>query len=285
MPIKINNISYRYNKNSPNEVEALNNISLDISNHCFLGIVGETGSGKSTLIQHLNALLIPDKGTIEVDEFIITPNKRKNKNIKKLRKHLGIVFQFPEYQLFEETVLKDVAFGPKNFGVKEEEAIKEAKKALQLVGIKEEYYEKSPFELSGGEKRRVAIAGILALNPDILVLDEPTAGLDPQGVKDIMSLIDGLYESGKSIIIVTHDMDILLKHCLDVIVLKGGQIKFRGKPNHLFSSIDEESSIEIPMLYQFINLLNKKGFDIDMSEIKDINDLMKVIKNKVNKNG
>lgn len=285
MPIKINNVSYRYNKNSPNQVDALENISLDIPSHCFLGIVGETGSGKSTLIQHLNALLIPDEGTLEIDEFVITPNKRKNKNIKKLRKHLGIVFQFPEYQLFEETVLKDVSFGPKNFGLKEEEAIKEAKRALKLVGIKEDYYEKSPFELSGGEKRRVAIAGILALNPDILVLDEPTAGLDPQGVKDIMSLIDELYENGKSIIIVTHDMDILLKHCLDVIVLKDGKINFKGKPNHLFSSITEESSIEIPMLYQFVNLLNNKGFDIDISEIKDISDLIEVIKNKVNKNG
>ena len=285
MPIKIKNISYRYNKSTPNEVVALSNLSLDIPSHCFLGIVGETGSGKSTLIQHLNALLIPDEGEIEVDEFVVTSNKRKNKNIKGLRKHLGIVFQFPEYQLFEETILKDVAFGPKNFGIKEKEALEVAKESLRLVGIKEEYFEKSPFELSGGEKRRVAIAGILALKPDILVLDEPTAGLDPQGVKDIMSLIDELYNNGTSIIIVTHDMDILLKHCLDVVVLKNGQITYRGIPSKLFESIDENSSIEIPMLYQFINLLKLKGFDIDISQIKDIDDLVKVIKEKVNKNG
>ena len=285
MSIKVKNISYRYNKSTPNEVVALSNLSLDIPSHCFLGIVGETGSGKSTLIQHLNALLIPDEGEIEVDEFVVTSNKRKNKNIKGLRKHLGIVFQFPEYQLFEETVLKDVAFGPKNFGVKEKETLEVAKESLRLVGIKEEYFEKSPFELSGGEKRRVAIAGILALKPDILVLDEPTAGLDPQGVKDIMSLIDELYNNGTSIIIVTHDMDILLKHCLDVVVLKNGQITYRGIPSKLFESIDENSSIEIPMLYQFINLLKLKGFDIDISQIKDIDDLVKVIKEKVNKNG
>ena len=285
MSINVKNLTFIYSKKTPNEHVALRDISLDIPDHAFLGIVGETGSGKSTLIQHLNALLIPDIGEIKVDEFLLTPNKRKNKNIKKLRKHVGVVFQFPEYQLFEETVLKDVAFGPKNFGMKESDALEIAKKALKAVNIKEEYFEKSPFELSGGEKRRVAIAGILALEPDILVLDEPTAGLDPTGVNDIMSLIDELYNQGKSIIIVTHDMDILLKHCHDVVVLKDGQITYKGKPNNLFESIDESSSIEIPMLYQFINKLKAKGIDIDVSKIKDIDDLIKVIKEKVKNNG
>lgn len=285
MAIEIKNVSYTYNKKTPNEIKALDNISLTIEDHSFVGIVGETGSGKSTLIQTLNGLLIPDSGEIKIDDFVIRSDKKKQKNLKDLRKHVGVVFQFPEYQLFEETVIKDVSFGPKNFKCKEEEAILKAKEALNSVGIKESYYERSPFELSGGERRRVAIAGILSIDPDILVLDEPTAGLDPYGQEVIMNLIVDLYNKGKTIILVTHDMDLLLKYCQKVILLKSGKITYEGTPKELFASIDESSSIDIPTIYQFISLLNKKGFDIDASKISSISDLISVIKKRVNKNG
>lgn len=285
MSIEIKNVSYTYNKKTPNEIRALDNISLTIEDHSFVGIVGETGSGKSTLIQMLNGLLIPDSGQIKVDGFIIESGKKKQKKLKDLRKHVGVVFQFPEYQLFEETVIKDVSFGPKNFKYKEEEALLKAKEALESVGIKESYYERSPFELSGGERRRVAIAGILSIEPDILVLDEPTAGLDPYGQEVIMNLIVDLYNQGKTIILVTHDMDLLLKYCQKVILLKQGKITYEGTPKQLFASIDESSSIDIPTIYQFIKMLNERGFDIDASNISSISDLAHKIKEKVKENG
>ena len=184
MPIKIEKLFYDYNPNTPFVSHALKDINLDIDGNFFNALIGETGSGKTTLVQHLNGLLWPNSGTITIDEHFINGNdkklqKKKKKGIKKLRSHVGLVFQFPEYQLFEKTVIKDVLFGPKNFGMKEEEALEVAKESLSLVGLDESYYERPPFELSGGEKRRVAIAGIIALKPKILVLDEPTAGLDP----------------------------------------------------------------------------------------------------------
>ena len=211
MSIKVNRVSHSYYKKTPNEVLALDNVSLNIEDGSFVALVGETGSGKSTLVQHLNALLLPDNGTIDVNEYTIVSKKRKNKHLHDIRKHIGLIFQFPEYQLFEETVLKDVAFGRKNFGVKEAEALEKAKEALKLVKIDESYYERTPFELSGGERRRVAIAGILALDPDVLVLDEPTAGLDYEGSKYVMDLVKGLNNKGKTIILVTHDMDIVYR--------------------------------------------------------------------------
>lgn len=285
MPIEIKNVSFTYSKKTDNQHEALKNVTLCIEDHAFTGIVGETGSGKSTLIQHLNGLLIPDKGEIIIDNFKIESNKKKQKNLKKLRKHVGVVFQFPEYQLFEETVIKDVMFGPKNFKVKEEEAYQKAKNALLAVGIKESYFEKSPFELSGGERRRVAIAGILAIEPDILVLDEPTAGLDPYGQEVIMNLVLDLYNQGKSIILVTHDMDLLLKYCKTTVVLKDGEIVYNGTPKNLFNNIKDSDSIDIPTLYRFIELLNQKGFNIDPSNISSIEDLADLIKERVGKNG
>ena len=275
MAIKVNDLFFTYNPKSPNKTNAINGVSLTIENNSFVAFVGETGSGKSTLIQNLNALLIPSLGQIEVDEFVITPKKNKNKNIKQLRKHLGIVFQFPEYQLFEETVEEDVAFGVKNFGIKGEEAIDKAHKALLSVGLDESYFKRSPFELSGGEKRRVAIAGILAIEPDILVLDEPTAGLDPKGVNEIMSLVEQMHKSGKTIILVTHDMDIVLKYCQKVFVLNKGQLAFEGDPYELFSFDNEKLSIEVPVLYELSRKLKDKGLSLDIQNIHSVDDFVK----------
>ena len=275
MAIKVSDLFYVYNPKSPNRTEALNGVSLTIEDNSFVAFVGETGSGKSTLIQNLNALLLPSQGQIEVDDFIITPKKKKNKNIKQLRKHIGLVFQFPEYQLFEETVEDDVAFGAKNFGLKGEEALDKAHKALLSVGLDESYFKRSPFELSGGEKRRVAIAGILAIEPDILVLDEPTAGLDPKGVHEIMSLVEQMHKDGKTIILVTHDMDIVLKYCQKVFVLNKGQLAFEGNPNQLFALNNEELSIEVPALYELARKLKDKGLKLDIESIHSIDDFVK----------
>jgi energy-coupling factor transport system ATP-binding protein len=283
MPIEVKNLFHTYLAKTPNPSEALKGISLRIEDHSFNAIIGTTGSGKSTLIQHLNGLLIPTSGEIIVDEFKVTSNKKKNKNIKQLRKHVGVVFQFPEYQLFEDTVEKDVAFGPKNFGDDEETALNKARAAIKLVGLDETYFARSPFELSGGEKRRVAIAGILAINPDILVLDEPTAGLDPTGAKDIMDLVESLYLGGKTIILVTHDMDLVLKYATKVYVLKDGTITYEGSPINLFNEVDETHSIDVPMLYKFIRKLNENGFKIDLTKISNIDDLVSILKERVAK--
>lgn len=281
MPIKVDNVFYTYMPKSPVATEALKGVSFTIEDHSFVALLGQTGSGKSTLIQNLNALLIPSKGEVVVDDYVVTSKKRKNKHIKALRKHVGIVFQFPEYQLFEETVEKDVAFGVKNFGAKNEEALQKAHDALLSVGITEEYFKRSPFELSGGEKRRVAIAGILAINPDILVLDEPTAGLDPEGTDNIMSLVQKMHDDGKTIILVTHDMDLVMKYCEKAFVLQNGLLAFEGTPHHLFSSHSDDLSIEVPQLYQLTNKLKEKGFVLDVENIKDIDDLVKQIKESV----
>jgi len=278
MPIQVNNLFYTYLPKSPIQTEALRGVTLEIEDHSFCGILGQTGSGKSTLIQTLNALLIPTQGEVHVDDFLVSNKKNKNKKIKQLRKHLAIVFQFPEYQLFEETVEKDVAFGAKNFGASKEEALNKAHRALISVGLDGTYFKRSPFELSGGEKRRVAIAGILAIEPDILVLDEPTAGLDPKGAADIMSLVEEMYNQGKSIILVTHDMDLVLKYCQKVFVLKEGQLVFEGTPSDLFRDGESNFSIEIPLLFQYANKLKNLGLPIDINRIKETQDLIKQIK-------
>ena len=278
MSIKVNNVSYTYLKKTEQRVLALDNISLEINKGTITALVGHTGSGKSTLIQLFNALLLPDTGTVEVDDYVITPNKKKNKNIKELRKHIASIFQFPEYQLFEETVEKDVAFGLRNYGVKEDEAIKKAHEALTLVGLDESFYKRSPFELSGGEKRRVAIAGILVLNPEILILDEPTVGLDPAGTKIILDLIKKLHAEGKTIIMVTHDMELVFEYATDVIVLKEGKVAFEGKPEVLFGKNSGDLSLEIPKLYEFLQKLEKRGLGINMPKIRNIDDLIKELK-------
>ena len=275
MQIKISHLSYIYLKKTPNEVKALDDISLEIPEGKTTSIIGHTGSGKSTLIQTLNGLLIPSEGVVRVGDYVVTNDARKNKKIKELRKALAIVFQFPEYQLFEETVEKDVAFGLKNYGVKEVDAIKKAHEALKEVGIDESFYKRSPFELSGGEKRRVAIAGIIALNPDILVLDEPTAGLDPLGSEIILGLIKKFNEQGKTIILVTHDMNIVLNHSDHAIVLNEGKVAFEGTPSELFLGDTSQYAIEVPELFKFCQILISKGLKIDISKIRTIDDLLK----------
>lgn len=275
MAIKVENLFYTYGIKSPNPSHALKGVSLTIEEHSFVAFVGETGSGKSTLIQNLNALLVPTSGQVQVDDFVVTGKAKKNKNIKQLRKHIGVVFQFPEYQLFEETVEKDVAFGVKNFGASEEEALKKTHGALLSVGLDDSYFKRSPFDLSGGEKRRVAIAGILAIEPDILVLDEPTAGLDPKGVNDIMSLVVKMHEDGKTIILVTHDMDIVMKYCEKVYVLKKGQLAFEGDPYQLFALDNEDLSIEVPALFELARKLKNKGLKLDIEKIRSVDDFIK----------
>ncbi|MBO5577672.1 MAG: energy-coupling factor transporter ATPase [Bacilli bacterium] len=273
MAIKIEHLSYVYLKKTPNEVEALRDVSLEIPENKITAIVGHTGSGKSTLIQTLNGLIIPTSGKITYKDFVISSDIKKLKKIKELRKHISIVFQFPEYQLFEETVEKDVAFGLKNYGYKEEEAILKAHDALKLVGLDESFYKRSPFELSGGEKRRVAIAGIIAIDPEVLILDEPTAGLDPLGSKIILDLIVNLNKNGKTIIIVTHDMGIVLNHADHVIVINEGNIAFEGSPSTLFSGDVSNYSIDIPPLFSFCKLLESHNVNIDINKIRTVDDL------------
>ena len=281
MSIKVNNLSYIYLPKTPNETKALDNVSLEIPNGQITAVIGHTGSGKSTLIQTFNGLIKPSSGEVHIDDkFIIDSSKKKNKKIKELRKYLSIVFQFPEYQLFEETVEKDVAYGLKNYGLKEPEAIEKAHDALKQVGINKSFYQRSPFELSGGEKRRVAIAGIIVLEPEIIVLDEPTAGLDPEGSKTILDLILSLKEKGKTIIIVTHDMNIVQSYCDNVIVLNDSKLAFSGTPSELFAGDVSKLSIDIPPLYAFCQSLKEKGMDLDISKIHSIKDLMSQIKEK-----
>ena len=293
MSIKVNNVSYLYNKKENLDKAALKEISLTIKDKDFVTIVGKTGSGKSTLVQTFNALILPTFGYNEIEEFYITEDKKlkkellknkdktirkENKRYSELKKKVGMVFQFPEYQLFSETVLKDVMFGPKNFGFSEEEAKERAIKALQDVGIPESYFDKSPFELSGGEKRRVAIAGIIASEPDILILDEPTAGLDPKGKKEILELIAAYHKTGKTVIVVTHDMDIVLEYSEKVIVLNNGQLIDILSPNELFKKENlEELSLEMPNLIKFKNQLKYWGFAGFLENINDFDSFIEAI--------
>lgn len=278
MPVKVKNVSFSYLVKTPNEVKALDDVSFEIKDNSITTIIGHTGSGKSTIIQLFNALMVPSSGEIEVDDFVITSNPKKNKRIKELRRHIASIFQFPEYQLFEETVEKDVAFGLKNYGMKEPEAIEKAHEALKLVGLDETFYKRSPFELSGGEKRRVAIAGILVLNPDILIMDEPTAGLDPAGTKIVLDLIQSLHNQGKTIILVTHDMNVVLNYATDVIALKNGKVSFDGKPSNLFELSSEDLALEVPPLYAFSKMLYDKGIKVDIENIRTLDDLLNQLK-------
>ena len=280
MSIKFENVFFTYQENTPFCTHALNNINLEINDNEFVGLIGHTGSGKSTLVQHINALLRPSKGVIKVGDYEIIAKAKKIKNLKNLKKYAGLVFQFPEYQLFEDTVLKDVSYGPKNFGDKEEEAILKAKKALKLVGISEDLFDKSPFELSGGQKRRVAIAGIIALEPKILVLDEPTAGLDPKGAKDMMELFNVIHNNGTTIVMVTHNMDNVLKYCSRAIVMSKGEIISDSTPLELFSydNLNEKYNIDQPIVLKYAKELIKGGLKLELSKIKDVESLAIEIK-------
>ena len=283
MGIQVKNIFYTYQKKATNATQALADVSLAINDNDFLAIVGETGSGKSTLAQMFNALLVPDKGDVLVNDYVINYKNRKSRKLRGLRKHVGLVFQFPEYQLFEETVEKDVAFGVKNFGVKGEEAIKRAHEALKQVGLDESYFKRAPFDLSGGEKRKVAIAGILAIDPDILVFDEPTAGFDPQSSKDLMNLITEFHNNGKTIIIITHDMDLVNTYTKRVVMLERGQVTFDGSPSELFAYIKGYDRLDTPSVIKVAEKLKEKGMDIDIKQIHTNEDLVEAIKKWRNK--
>ena len=274
MGIKIENLFYTYGKKASNSTLALNDVSFAINDNDFVAIVGETGSGKSTLAQCLNALIIPDQGQVVVDDIVVSHKNRKSKKMRDLRKRVGLVFQFPEYQLFEETVEKDVAFGVKNFGVKTEKALEEAHKALAQVGLGESYYQRPPFELSGGERRKVAIAGILAIKPDIIIFDEPTVGFDPASAKDLMSLIVEMHKQGKTIIVITHDMDLVNEYAQKVFMLENGKLVFEGTPSELFIHVQNYDRLDIPKVIKLALALKEKGVDIDVTKIRTIDDLV-----------
>ena len=285
MGIKVENIFYTYQKKASNSTHALDNVSLSINEGDFVAIVGETGSGKSTLAQTLNALIVPDQGEVKVDEFVVSYKNRKSKKMRQLRKHVGLVFQFPEYQLFEETVEKDVAFGVKNFGVNTEEALASAHKALRRVGLDETYYKRPPFELSGGERRKVAIAGILALNPDIIIFDEPTVGFDPASAKELMGLIVSMYKLGKTIIVITHDMDLVNEYAKKVFMMENGKVIFEGTPSELFIHAQNNDYLDIPKVIKLALSLKEKGIDIDASKIHNVDDLVSSIKTRRENHG
>lgn len=239
---------------------ALSNINLEINDkNEFIAIIGKTGSGKSTLLQHMNGLVLPSKGNVVVFDNIITPKKKKNPKLKNVRKRVGFVFQFPEYQLFEETVLKDIMFAPKNFGLSEIEAKAKAMEIAKLLNI-ENLLNKSPFNLSGGQMRRVAIAGILAYDPDILLLDEPTRGLDPKGAEEIMELFYEIHKStGKTIILISHDMDFVYKYANRLVVLNDSKITYDGNKIDLFKNdLYIENHLEKPEVLKLIDYLNEK---------------------------
>ena len=293
MQIKGFNIKYTYNENSIDRSTALNGVSFTFNQGDFICVVGKTGSGKSTLVQTLNALLLPSEGYVNIDEFFITGNKKlkkellknkdkkqkkDNKNYSNLRKKVGLVFQFPEYQLFSNSVINDVMFGPLNFGFSKEEAKTMAIKALSDVGLNENYYEKSPFLLSGGEKRRVAIAGILASNPEVIVLDEPTAGLDNKGKVEIMKVLTTLNNLGKTLIVITHDMSVVQNYAKTVIVMSEGKIAHKTIPEKLFDEVDlEEYSLEVPLFIKFKKLLKNNGFAGNLEKISSYQDLINEI--------
>ena len=277
MSITFKEVEHIYSEDTPFAYHALKGVNLNIKKGSMTALIGHTGSGKSTLIQHINALLLPTSGQVQIEDILITATNKPS-SLKPLRKKAGLVFQFPEYQLFEETIHKHIIFGPKNFGVSEEEAIKIAKDMIQLVGLDESYLERSPFDLSGGQKRRIAIAGILAMNPDILILDEPTAGLDPQGAKEMLQLFKKVNQEGKTVILVSHDMNQVLEYCDDVVVMNHGHVEKHVTVNELFKETDylTSLSIDLPIITSFILKLNENGFHLDPS-IKDINVLIQEI--------
>ncbi len=286
MPITFEKVSYVYSEGTPFRYAALTDVDLSFNVGKMTAIIGQTGSGKSTLVQHLNALLLPTSGKVTVLDYEIIAGK-ETKGLKNLRGKVGLVFQFPEYQLFEETVLKDVAFGPKNFGVSEDDAIKKAKNALRMVGLEESYDERSPLELSGGQKRRVAIAGILAMNPEVIVLDEPTAGLDPLGTVSMMKLFKELNTKyNKTILIVTHDMEQVYAYCDEVVVMENSRVKVHTTVNEFFKKSEECEKLHIlpPAIIRMRKLLNENGFNIDET-VMDTKSLAKAIAKEVKHHG
>ncbi|RDZ08561.1 energy-coupling factor ABC transporter ATP-binding protein [Priestia megaterium] len=267
MDIIFKEVEHRYQVNTPFERIALHDLNLNIQSGTFLAVIGHTGSGKSTIIQHLNALLKPTAGEIQIGERTIKAN-RKEKNLKAIRQQVGVVFQFPEHQLFEETVEKDIAFGPMNYGVSEEEAKQKARELIKLVGLPEDILTRSPFDLSGGQMRRVAIAGILAMNPNVLILDEPTAGLDPRGRQEIMNMIYRLHkEKGLTTILVTHSMEDAAMYADELIVMNKGTIAMKGSPREVFGEHTQlkEYGLDVPESLRFMLKLQEK-FQLEASD-------------------
>jgi energy-coupling factor transport system ATP-binding protein len=273
MPIKLHHVFHIYSQKTPFQFEALQDVSLVIEEKSFTAIIGHTGSGKSTLIQHLNALLLPTSGELEVNGITIRANQLP-KSVKKIRQYAGVVFQFPEAQLFEERVMDDVMFGPLNFGKTKNEAREAAQVALFQVGLDSTFFDRSPFELSGGERRRVAIAGILAMQPKVLILDEPTAGLDPEGASNMMALFRNLHQQGMTIILVTHDMELVLKFATQVIVMEQGKIIAQTSPQSLFYGHQQSESFIKPPLVQLIEKLRKKGKKITSKQERSLTDFI-----------
>ena len=269
MGIALENVSFTYQEGTPLASTALSDVSLTIEDGSYTALIGHTGSGKSTILQLLNGLLVPSQGTVRVFDTLITSTS-KNKDIRQIRKQVGLVFQFAENQIFEETVLKDVAFGPQNFGVSEEDAEQIAREKLALVGIDESLFNRSPFELSGGQMRRVAIAGILAMEPAILVLDEPTAGLDPLGRKELMNLFKKLHQSGMTIVLVTHLMDDVAEYANQVYVMEKGCLVKGGKPSDVFQDVVfmEEVQLGVPKITAFCKRLADRGVSFKRLPIK-----------------
>ena len=260
MGIILDTVSYTYQEGTPFASAALSDVSLSIEDGSYTAIIGHTGSGKSTILQLLNGLLVPTKGSVRVFDTLITSTS-VNKQIRQIRKQVGLVFQFAENQIFEETVLKDVAFGPQNFGVSVGDAEAIAREKLALVGIDKSLFERSPFELSGGQMRRVAIAGILAMEPSILVLDEPTAGLDPIGRKELMTLFKKLHQDGITIVLVTHLMDDVAEFADQVYVMEKGKLVKSGKPSLVFQNVEfmEKIQLGVPKITRFAQRLADRG--------------------------
>ncbi|MDT2551967.1 energy-coupling factor ABC transporter ATP-binding protein [Lactococcus petauri] len=267
--IKFDKVNFTYQPNTPFASRALFDINLEVAEGSYTALIGHTGSGKSTLLQHLNGLLQPTEGKVNIDDIVIQASS-KQKEIKPARKKVGVVFQFPESQLFEETVLKDVAFGPQNFGVSQEEALKIAREKLELVGLAEKNFEKSPFELSGGQMRRVAIAGILAMEPKVLVLDEPTAGLDPKARIEMMELFSHLHQEGQTVVLVTHNMDDVAEYADKVYLLEKGRVISSGSPQDVFQNVEflMQHELGVPKTTEFAVNLEQRGVVFDRLPIK-----------------
>ena len=289
MQISLKNISYTYNYKTPYAREVLKDINLKIDEESYTVIVGKTGSGKSTLIEHINGLLLPTKGEVAVDNILITnPQSKKErrelaKKLKILRQDVAVLFQFSEQQLFETSVLKDIVFAPLNYGVTEEKAILKAKELIKLVGLDESYLDKSPFELSGGEMRKVALCGVLALEPKVLILDEPTVALDYQSREEIMAMVKRLKEEfDMTIVLVTHNMDYVLEYADKVFVLKNGEISFEGKVEDLFlnEQVLKENSLELPEVLKFYKKLEANNIVLDVFPRK-YEELINALKNKI----
>lgn len=282
MAISLENITYVYGEKTPFEKTALKNISLTINEGEFVGIIGHTGSGKSTLVQHLNGLLHPTKGCVKVNGVDLS---KKTEEAKQMRHKVGMVFQYPEHQLFEETIVKDIAFGPRNLGCDEEEIEHRVREAMKFVGLDyDEYAERSPFHLSGGQMRRVAIAGVIALNPDYLVLDEPSAGLDPFGREFIFEKIVELHrQKGLTVVLVSHNMEDISRMANRVVVMHRGGVLLDGKPLDIFNNHHEklaEAGVDVPPVSQLMQYLNTKNLNLDMN-VLTVDDAVKNIYNRL----